>query len=668
MPNPNAHPKIQHLEAERGVLGALLLDNGVVDDVLATGIAPDDFSDPRNEIIFQAICDFLDEEKPIEMTLLIAALKAAGQFESIGHTYIASLEQNVLTTGAAPDLATVVVQKSHRRKLLAFAARLQEVAADEQRPVPELATGGIEFFRRVLQRGNPAVIEPLQHITVESLPAFPLDLLPHHMRTFARAVAQDTQNPPCFPAVAAIAALSIALTGRAMLRLRTNHIESANTYILPVAETSERKSAVFTYAIRPLRRFAMEEYQRAQVRIRAAELQRANLEKQHKDALREFAKSGNEQAEAEAQRLAAALDELPNPVPPEYETNDVTPEKLATLIARNSGIVWLVDSEGGVFDTIMGRYDNGAPNLDILLKAYSGERVTIHRQTAERSITIPEPYLSIFITCQPVVLQNLASKGPVEQRGLLGRMLYSFPKPIPVRDSDPPDICITQLHQFDEAVSHLVRTPRTENGRPRLLSITTEARKVFSRFQDELDRRARDPRGDWHPIKSWCGKARGHAARIALILHAAEHHADAAPWYEQPVSADTAARAVAIVRDYFIPHTLYAWQLMGADQPGRAAGPDASTAALQRVIALFRTHQWGSATTRDIQRFGHFRSRAETEQILETLAAKNWLDRIARRSKSGHETVTWRLSAAALAKRLDEDRKAEAAEAADQES
>ena len=44
-------------DAERIVLGALMTDPRIVDDVLASGITARDFYEPRHEIIFAAILD-----------------------------------------------------------------------------------------------------------------------------------------------------------------------------------------------------------------------------------------------------------------------------------------------------------------------------------------------------------------------------------------------------------------------------------------------------------------------------------------------------------------------------------------------------------------------------------------------------------------------------------
>lgn len=42
--------------------------------------------------------------------------------------------------------------------------------------------------------------------------------------------------------------------------------------------------------------------------------------------------------------------------------DDVTPEALTSLLSENKGILTIISTEGGLFDTLAGRYSNGGIN------------------------------------------------------------------------------------------------------------------------------------------------------------------------------------------------------------------------------------------------------------------------------------------------------------------
>lgn len=121
-----------NLEAERAVLGAMLLNNEIVDDVLHE-VRRDDFYHPPHAAIFQAIVELHANRRPIELTVLADELRRMGKLDDAGgYLYLASLEQHVLTTGAAPELARVVAEKAMLRKLMLAADTILREASEEK--------------------------------------------------------------------------------------------------------------------------------------------------------------------------------------------------------------------------------------------------------------------------------------------------------------------------------------------------------------------------------------------------------------------------------------------------------------------------------------------------------------------------------------------------------
>ena len=85
----------QSLEAEKAVLGSLLLDPLLCDDV-ALILRADDFYADANQKLYRNLLALNDEGKRIDVTLLVERLKHAGEFEAIGGAaYLAEIAQSV---------------------------------------------------------------------------------------------------------------------------------------------------------------------------------------------------------------------------------------------------------------------------------------------------------------------------------------------------------------------------------------------------------------------------------------------------------------------------------------------------------------------------------------------------------------------------------------------
>lgn len=138
------------------------------------------------------------------------------------------------------------------------------------------------------------------------------------------------------------------------------------------------------------------------------------------------------QSKDDRQALAAKIAQLKNEAPrlpasPRLLADDATPEALAALMAQQGQRIAMLEAEGGFFDTLSGRYSNGVPNLDAVLKAWSGEALRIDRRHAE-PILLDNSTLTLILSAQPDVLTGLAQHASFRGRGLLGRMLFLLPR------------------------------------------------------------------------------------------------------------------------------------------------------------------------------------------------------------------------------------------------
>ncbi len=112
-------------EAERGVLGSILLDaeSGeymrVLDLCLSHGIEPDSFYDPRNRILFETLVEMSQATLPVDAVTLNERLRATGRLEAVGGvTAVEALVEATPTSAHAEYYIDIVRQKHVLRKLI----------------------------------------------------------------------------------------------------------------------------------------------------------------------------------------------------------------------------------------------------------------------------------------------------------------------------------------------------------------------------------------------------------------------------------------------------------------------------------------------------------------------------------------------------------------------
>lgn len=115
-------------EAERGVLGSILLDaetgedTRVLDLCLTHGIEPESFFNPRHKIIFETLLEMSRETLPVDSVSLIERLRARERLESIGGLpVVEALISGTPTSAHAEYYIDIVRQKHVLRKLIATA-------------------------------------------------------------------------------------------------------------------------------------------------------------------------------------------------------------------------------------------------------------------------------------------------------------------------------------------------------------------------------------------------------------------------------------------------------------------------------------------------------------------------------------------------------------------
>lgn len=113
-----------HVDAERAVLGALLLNDEYIVTVSEI-ITPDDFYTIAHKFIFQTIVDLGQKHKRIDIVTLQNELIKRDQLETVGGiVYLISLQEDIPSVGLIEQHAHIVKEKSVLRQLISSAATI----------------------------------------------------------------------------------------------------------------------------------------------------------------------------------------------------------------------------------------------------------------------------------------------------------------------------------------------------------------------------------------------------------------------------------------------------------------------------------------------------------------------------------------------------------------
>jgi replicative DNA helicase len=117
-----------NMEAEASVLGAMLLSNEAVADVVEI-LEADDFYRSAHGRIYTALRGLFARGEPVDIVSAAVALERDGALDDIGgRIYLADLANEVPTPASAAYYADIVSKAALRRRLISAAADIMDRA------------------------------------------------------------------------------------------------------------------------------------------------------------------------------------------------------------------------------------------------------------------------------------------------------------------------------------------------------------------------------------------------------------------------------------------------------------------------------------------------------------------------------------------------------------
>lgn len=471
-------------------------------------------------------------------------------------------------------------------------------------------------------------LSPLMQDVIDT-PRFPTETLPPWLKDMVEGVAEITQTPVGLAGSIALGTISLCCAGRLVIKPNPDWPEYPNLYIALALPSGARKSGAFRLMSYPVGLWERKQRIKLKQTNQNTGYKKKLLERRlsilEKDALK-----GDNQAEQEAQNLAATIDSMVIPSLPQLYTADVTPEGVERLLAEQKDGVGIFSSEGAeLFSIIAGRYSpRGNANMEVFLKGHTGEELRVNRAARDReAIILPRTAITMVLCIQPSVLEDVWLNKDFRGRGLLARILFAdLPNPMGSRDMDPCNIPESVKNKYNKSLSEILNRFRGQSlsSDPHVLTLDQYALDIFNTFR-RRNEASLGPGGENEHMAPWASKLEGTAARIGGILHIASNLSEIDP-LSVPISANTMSAALQLCQ-YFTQQQ---------KKIQRRYGGTTETRMAVRILEYVRLNRLPSFSERDLYRALGV-NKGETREPLELLEETNHIRVIAQIQKEAHK-------------------------------
>ncbi len=159
----------QNIEAEQAVLGAILIDNSVMNKVTEV-LKAQDFYRIVHQIIYKTMLDMHTKHQPIDMITLIEELKNRNQLDDVGGvSYIILLANIVPTSANALYHARIVVNNALLRQLGESGAAITALSFEKEEDIQSLIDRAEQTLHSVSLRKHGKAFVPIHDILTHTM-------------------------------------------------------------------------------------------------------------------------------------------------------------------------------------------------------------------------------------------------------------------------------------------------------------------------------------------------------------------------------------------------------------------------------------------------------------------------------------------------------------------
>src|SRR5579871_2538410 len=134
-----ATPKVppQHEEAEKSVLGAILIDKDAI-NVVSEILKPEDFYHSTHEIIYDAMLVLYEARNPIDLVTLTSVIKKKKKEKIVDTSYLTELVNSVPTAANVEHYARIIKEASVKRALIHISSIIAQICFEENKELSEI--------------------------------------------------------------------------------------------------------------------------------------------------------------------------------------------------------------------------------------------------------------------------------------------------------------------------------------------------------------------------------------------------------------------------------------------------------------------------------------------------------------------------------------------------
>jgi len=411
-------------------------------------------------------------------------------------------------------------------------------------------------------------------------PKLPIEVFGPGWRQWVTTAANAAACPPDYVAVPLLATTSVLIGHARWAQATPGWAEPPHLWLGAVGDSGNGKSpgadCLMGAVLPEIERTMLADFPERQREWRAA----VEFEKAARD------RWSTEVRDGEKRGAAAPLPPVttvgPEPQAPRLRQNDVTIEKVATLLATAApkGLLIVRDEFTGWIAGMNAYNDAGRA---FWIEAYGGRPYRVERVKHPEPIVIPRLAVAVCGGTQPDKLALLMREA---DDGLLGRMLWVWPEPIPFRlgqEAPGSQWAVRALDRLRE-----LDLPPGNPSAPIMVPLADDARAMIEAFGIEMQDRQSTAGG---LLRSALGKARGQALRLALgleMLWWCGENGIAPPPIR--ISARAFAAAALLIGDYFLPMAERVYGDAAATERERNAATLARWIMAMRPVELHVRH------------------------------------------------------------------------------
>lgn len=164
MEGPGIKSSPQSIEAEKSVLGSMMIDKNVIAQTVEI-LSAEDFYRDAHKYIFKSIVEMYQRDEPIDEITLLEHLKSTDRLEkSGGISYITEIGSSVLTTANVKSYIKIVEDKATLRKLIDSSTKIIESCYNNQDDVEKVIDVAEQKIFDLAEKKSSSDFEPLSDI------------------------------------------------------------------------------------------------------------------------------------------------------------------------------------------------------------------------------------------------------------------------------------------------------------------------------------------------------------------------------------------------------------------------------------------------------------------------------------------------------------------------